>query len=45
MAKKEKLTASQQDGVQYKRAKVWQIALSQACCAAGMCFIQRYGSG
>lgn len=33
-----KMTASQQDGVQYRHAKTWHIALSQMCCAAGMCF-------
>lgn len=38
MAKKEKLTSSQIDGVQYKRAKTWEIALSQLVGAAGMCF-------
>ena len=38
MSKKEKLTTSQVDGVQYKRAKMWQIALSQLTGAAGMCF-------
>lgn len=38
MAKKEKLTTSQQDGVQYKRAKMWQIALSQLTGAGQMCF-------
>ena len=38
MAKKEKLTTSQIDGVQYKRAKMWQIALSQLTGAGQMCF-------
>lgn len=38
MSKKEKLTTSQVDGLQYKRAKMWQIALSQLTGAAGMCF-------
>lgn len=38
MTKKEKLTASQQDGVQYRRAKTWHIALSQLYSAGGMCF-------
>lgn len=38
MAKKEKLTTSQVDGVQYKRAKMWQIALSQLTGAGQMCF-------
>lgn len=35
---KERLTASQVDGVQYKRAKTWQIATSQLTGAAQMCF-------
>ena len=38
MAKKEKLTTSQIDGVEYKRAKMWQIALSQLTGAGQMCF-------
>lgn len=38
MAKQEKLTASQQDGVQYRRAKTWHVATSQLVGAAGMCF-------
>ena len=38
MAKKEKLTSSQIDGVQYKRAKTWEIALSQLVGAAGIDF-------
>lgn len=38
MSKKEKLTTSQADGVQYKRAKMWQIALSQLTGAGQMCF-------
>ena len=38
MNKKQKLTASQQDGIQYRRAKTWHIALSQLYCSAGMCF-------
>lgn len=35
---KTKVSASQSDGVQYRRAKVWQIALSQLTGAAQMCF-------
>lgn len=38
MSKKQKLTNSQRDGVQYRRAKTWQIALSQMYGAAQMCF-------
>lgn len=38
MSKKEKLTTSQVDGVQFKRAKMWQIALSQLTGAGQMCF-------
>lgn len=38
MSKKEKLSTSQVDGVQYKRAKMWQIALSQLTGAGQMCF-------
>lgn len=38
MSKKQKLTNSQRDGVQYRRAKTWQIALSQMYSAAQMCF-------
>lgn len=37
MAKK-KVTAAELDGVQYRRAKTWQIALSQLIGAAQMCF-------
>lgn len=37
MARK-KLTAAELDGVQYRRAKTWQIALSQLNGAAQMCF-------
>lgn len=33
-----KLTASEQDGIQYRRAKTWHIAVSQMYCMAGMCF-------
>lgn len=35
---KTKVSASQNDGVQYRRAKVWHIALSQMTGAAQMCF-------
>lgn len=38
MGKKEKMTTSQQDGVQYRRAKTWHIAVSQLYNATGMCF-------
>lgn len=38
MSKNQKLTNSQRDGVQYRRAKTWQIALSQMYGAAQMCF-------
>lgn len=38
MSKVQKMTASELDGVQYKRAKTWQIALSQMTGAAQMCF-------
>ena len=38
MSKKQKLTSSQADGVQYRRAKLWQIALSQLSGAGQMCF-------
>lgn len=38
MAKKEKVTSAQEDGVQYRRAKGSHIALSQLTGAAGMCF-------
>lgn len=38
MAKKEKLTASQVDGVQYRRSSNWRIALSQCNTAVGMIF-------
>lgn len=33
-----KVSRSEQDGVMYRRAKLWQIALSQLCTAAPMCF-------
>jgi len=35
---KQKMTAAQQDGVQYRRAKTWCIALSQLNGAGKMCF-------
>lgn len=35
---KQKISRSEQDGVQYRRAKTWQIALSQLTGAAQMCF-------
>lgn len=38
MSKKQKVSRSEQDGVQYRRAKTWQIALSQLTGAAQMCF-------
>lgn len=38
MAKTPKMNNSQRDGVQYRRAKTWQIALSQLFGAAQMCF-------
>lgn len=38
MGKKEKISRSELDGVQYKRAKGWQIAFSQLATAAPMCF-------
>lgn len=38
MGKKEKMTTSARDGVSYRRAKTWQIALSQMTGAAQMCF-------
>lgn len=36
--KKKKVTQSEIDGVQYRRAKTWQIALGQLNSAAAMCF-------
>lgn len=33
-----KISTSEQDGVAYRRARTWQIALSQLCTAAPMCF-------
>lgn len=38
MLNKGKIVAAQRDGVAYRRAKTWQIILSQLYCAAGMCF-------
>lgn len=38
MSKNQKVSRSEQDGVQYRRAKTWQIALSQLTGAAQMCF-------
>lgn len=38
MSKKEKNSSVQLDGVQYRRAKTWQIATSQMTGAAQMCF-------
>lgn len=38
MSKKRKVSRSEQDGIQYRRAKMWQIAVSQLCTAAPMCF-------
>lgn len=38
MGRKQKISRSEQDGVQYRRAKTWQIALSQLTGAAQMCF-------
>ncbi|EET61913.1 hypothetical protein BRYFOR_06105 [Marvinbryantia formatexigens DSM 14469] len=38
MEKKKKISRSEQDGIQYRRAKNWQIAISQLCTAAPMCF-------
>ena len=32
------MSRSEQDGIQYRRAKMWQIAISQLCTAAPMCF-------
>lgn len=36
--RKKKISRSEQDGIRYRRAKVWQVALSQLCTAAPMCF-------
>lgn len=38
MKDKKKATQSEIDGVQYRRAKTWRIALSQLNSASGMCF-------
>lgn len=38
MGKKAKISRSELDGIQYKRAKGWQIAFSQLATAAPMCF-------
>lgn len=38
MGKKQRLSTSELDGVQYKRAKMWQIAFSMLYGAAQMCF-------
>ena len=38
MGKKEKQTVSQQDGIQYKRAKTWQMALAMLYGAGQMSF-------
>lgn len=38
MSKKAKITRSELDGVQYKRAKTWQVAFAQLATAAPMCF-------
>ena len=38
MARTEKVSNSQRDGVQYRRAKTWHIALSQLYNGAGICF-------
>lgn len=38
MGKKQKVSVSQQDGVQYRRAKVWQMAFAMLFAAAQMCF-------
>ena len=38
MGKKKKLTPSEENGVEYRRAKTWQIALSQLNGGAGMAF-------
>lgn len=33
-----RISSSEQDGVAYRRARLWQLALSQMCTAAPMCF-------
>lgn len=38
MGRKRRVSRSEQDGIQYRRAKMWQIAVSQLCTAAPMCF-------
>ena len=38
MARKNKLTQSEIDGVQYRRSKTWQIALAQMCNGSAMIF-------
>lgn len=38
MGKKQKVSVSEQDGVQYNRARVWQIATAMLFGAAQMCF-------
>lgn len=38
MAKEKRQTTSEADGVQYRRAKTWQIALAQLNSGAAMCF-------
>lgn len=38
MAKEKKQMASEADGIQYRRAKTWQIALAQLNSGAAMCF-------
>lgn len=38
MSKEQKRTQSEIDGVQYRRAKTWRIALSQMNGGVGMCF-------
>lgn len=38
MGKRDKKTVSEQDGIQYRRAKTWQIALAMLYGAGQMCF-------
>lgn len=40
---KKKPSQSEIDGVQYRRAKTWQIALAQMCSGANMCFYMLVG--
>lgn len=40
---KKKPSQSEIDGVQYRRAKTWQIALAQMNCGANMCFYMLVG--